>query len=121
MSRLAASRAVAHWAWRMFRRDWHGQVLVLVLLTVAVAVSSYGAAFGHQLAPSDQAAFGSATARVSFTTSDHSVAAREVALARTTLGTVDEITNQSLPIPGSVRQVDLRTQNPHGAFGSSML
>lgn len=121
MSRLAATRAVAHWAWRMFRREWRGQVLVLVLLTVAVAVASYGAAFGHALAPGDQAAFGSATGRIDFTTRDQGAALRAVTLASRRLGTVDEITDEVVPIPGSVRELDLRTQDPHGAFGSSLL
>ena len=121
MSRLAATRAVAHWAWRMFRRDWRGQALVLVLLTMAVAVSSYGAAFGHALAPSDRASFGSAGARIHFTTADPGTAATVAATARSRLGTVEEITDTLVAIPGSVRQLDLRTQNPHGIFASSTL
>jgi len=28
------------WAWRLFRREWRQQVLVLALLTLAVAVTS---------------------------------------------------------------------------------
>src|SRR5207249_567581 len=32
-----ARRAVIRWAWRLFRREWRQQVLVLSLLTVAVA------------------------------------------------------------------------------------
>lgn len=121
MSRLAATRAVAHWAWRMFRRDWRGQALVLVLLTIAVAVSSYGAAFGHALAPSDRATFGSANARIQFTSADADAAHRVVSEARSRLGTVEQITDTLAAIPGSVQQLDLRTQNPHGAFGSSTL
>lgn len=121
MSRVAATRAVAHWAWRMFRRDWRGQVLVLVLLTVAVAVSSYGASLGHALAPSDQASFGSATGRIGFTTNDPHMAARSVSAARRDFGAVDQVTDAFVPIPGSVRQLDLRTQDPHGVFGSSTL
>lgn len=119
MSRLAATRAVAHWAWRMFRRDWRGQSLVLVL--VAVAVSSYGSAFGHALAPSDLASFGSATARMRFTSADPAAAHRVFAEARSRLGTVEQITDTLVPIPGSVQPLDLRTQHPHGAFGSSAL
>jgi putative ABC transport system permease protein len=121
MSRFAATRAVAHWAWRMFRRDWRGQSLVLVLLTVAVAVSSYGASLGHTLAPSDRASFGSATGRIRFTTNDPALAASTVSAAHRTFGTVEEINDRLIPIPGSVRQLDLRTQDPHGAFGASIL
>ena len=33
---LAARRAVFQWAWRMFRREWRQQLLVLLLLLAAV-------------------------------------------------------------------------------------
>jgi putative ABC transport system permease protein len=36
---VAARRAVVRWAWRMFRREWRQQVLVVALLTVAVAAA----------------------------------------------------------------------------------
>jgi putative ABC transport system permease protein len=121
MSWFAGTRALAHWAWRMFLRDWRGQSLVLVLVTVAVAVSSYGGALGHALAPTDQATFGSANARIRFTTADRSVAATVVSAARSRLSAVEEITDALASVPGSVRQLDLRTQNPNGAFGSSTL
>jgi len=36
---VAARRAVLRWAGRMFRREWRHQLLVLTLLTVAVAAA----------------------------------------------------------------------------------
>ena len=36
-STLEARRALVRWAWRMFRREWRRQTLVIALLTVAVA------------------------------------------------------------------------------------
>ena len=33
---------MARWAWRLFRREWRQQVLVLVLLIVAVAAMVVG-------------------------------------------------------------------------------
>ena len=36
---VAARRAVVRWAWRLFRREWRQQFLVLALLAVAVARS----------------------------------------------------------------------------------
>ena len=38
---LAARRAVLRWGWRLFRRDWRQQLLVLVLLAVAVAAAAF--------------------------------------------------------------------------------
>jgi len=121
MTRLAATRAVSHWAWRMFRRDWRSQFLVLTLLTIVVAVSSYGAALGHALAPSDQASFGSASARVQFSASDPAQASATIEQARQRLGPLQQITDTFVPVPGSVRQLDLRTQAGPGRFQAGNL
>ncbi|MDR1999774.1 MAG: hypothetical protein LBQ06_07565 [Frankiaceae bacterium] len=121
MSRIAANRALARWAWRMFRRDWRSQSLVLALLGVAVMVSSYGAAVGHALAPSDQASFGSASARLVFDAADPAAAAEAQAAAARELGAVEAIADAFVPIPGSVRQLDLRVQDPRAALGAGTL
>jgi putative ABC transport system permease protein len=39
-----ARRAVIRWAWRLFRREWRQQLLVLSLITAAVAGTVLGAA-----------------------------------------------------------------------------
>ena len=39
---VPARRAVIRWAWRLFRRQWRQQLLVLGLLTVAVAATIWG-------------------------------------------------------------------------------
>jgi putative ABC transport system permease protein len=36
---IAARRPLTRWAWRLFRREWRQQMLVLALLTVAVAAA----------------------------------------------------------------------------------
>ena len=38
-SGIVARRAVIRWGWRLFRREWRQQLLVLGLLTVAVAAT----------------------------------------------------------------------------------
>ncbi|MDY7089812.1 MAG: FtsX-like permease family protein [Actinomycetota bacterium] len=48
---LPARRAVVRWAWRMFRREWRQQVMVLTLLTVAVAVATVGVSAGYHVTP----------------------------------------------------------------------
>ena len=35
-----ARRAVMRWAWRLFRREWRQQLLVLALIIVAVPTSN---------------------------------------------------------------------------------
>ena len=37
-----ARRAMIRWAWRLFRREWRRQALVLALLVVAVAAMTVG-------------------------------------------------------------------------------
>ena len=37
-----ARRAIVRWAWRLFRREWRRQALVLTLLVVAVAATIVG-------------------------------------------------------------------------------
>ena len=39
---MAARRAVVRWAWRLFRREWRQQSLVLALLVLAVAATTVG-------------------------------------------------------------------------------
>src|ERR1700689_4666534 len=40
---VPARRAVFRWGWRLFRREWRQQLLVLGLLTVAVGATVWGA------------------------------------------------------------------------------
>ena len=55
---VAARRAVVRWAWRLFRREWRQQLLVLALLTVAVAATVFGVSATYNLVPSADARFG---------------------------------------------------------------
>ena len=41
---VAARRAVMRWAWRLFRREWRQQFLILSLIVVATAAVIVGAA-----------------------------------------------------------------------------
>src|SRR5947199_4922186 len=53
-SKSAPRRAVARWAWRMFRREWRQQVLVLCLLGIAVAATTFGVALATNGVPRGQ-------------------------------------------------------------------
>ena len=37
-----ARRAIVRWAWRLFRREWRQQFLILALITVAVGATIVG-------------------------------------------------------------------------------
>ena len=57
---VPARRAVIRWAWRMFRREWRQQTLVLALIVVALAATVVGAAVATNTPPPAGAGFGTA-------------------------------------------------------------
>ena len=117
---LAARRAVSRWAWRMFRREWRQQLLVLALIVVAVAATVVGAAVATNTPPAADAGFGTARAMATFTGSDARIGA-DVAELRHRFSPVDVIENRTVPIPGSVDTYDIRAQNPSGPYGGPLL
>ena len=77
---VPARRALTRWAMRMYRREWRQQVLVLALLTVAVATSIGLACAVYNLAPiSGNAEFGSARHSFTFEDVDPEEAAADIA------------------------------------------
>ena len=76
-SRIVARRAVFRWGWRLFRREWRQQLLVLGLLTVAVAATIWGASVvtNMQLANPNYATYGTAAAQVTLPGTDPHLAA----------------------------------------------
>lgn len=117
---LAARQAVMRWAWRMFRREWRQQLLVLSLIVVAVAATFIGAAVATNTPPPANAGFGTASDLASFQVPDPHLAS-QIAALRHRFGRVDVIENQPVAIPGSIQTYDLRAQDPHGPFGQPML
>jgi hypothetical protein len=65
-----ARRAVVRWAWRLFRREWRQQFLILALITVAVAATIVGSAVATNNPPPKNSGFGTAQDSASFTTYD---------------------------------------------------
>src|ERR1039458_8877926 len=115
-----ARRAVIRWAWRLLRREWRQQLLVLALVTVAVAATIVGAAVATNTPPAPNAGFGTAQDQAAFQAPDPRLAS-QIAALRHRFGRVDVIENQAVAIPGSVNTYDLRAQDPHGPFGQPML
>ena len=113
-----ACRAVIRWSWRMFRREWRQQTLVLALIAVVLAATVVGAAVAINTPP--PAGVGSGTAQEMATLPGGPHLA-EIAVLQQQVGPVDVIENQTVAIPGSINTYDLRAQDPHGAFGVSML
>jgi putative ABC transport system permease protein len=116
---VPARRAMIRWSWRMFRREWRQQLLVLALIVVALAATVVGAAVATNTPPPAGAGFG--TAQDMATLPGGPQLAGQIAVLQQHVGPVDVIENQTVAIPGSINTYDLRAQDPHGAFGVSML
>ena len=117
---LAARRAVIRWAWRLLRREWRQQLLILALIIVAVAATFVGAAVATDTQVPATAGFGTAQDVATFSASGPQLASQIAALQQR-FGRVDVIEDQTLTIPGTVQAYELRAQNPHGRFGGPML
>jgi putative ABC transport system permease protein len=117
---VPARRAVIRWAWRLFRREWRQQLLVLALIVVAVGATVVGAAVATNTPPAANAGFGTAEDLGAFQPPGPHLAAQIAALHHR-FGRVDVIENQTMAVPGSIDTYDLRAQNTHGAFGQPML
>ena len=118
---VPARRAVLRWGWRLFRREWRQQLLILGLLTVAVAATIWGASVvtNAQLPNAGYATFGTAAALVTLPGTDPQLAAG-IAAIQNHWGPADLIENQDIAT-GSTRPVQLRAENPHGHYNSPLL
>ena len=117
---VPARRAVIRWALRLLQREWRQQLLILALITAAVAATVVGSAVATAEPSPATAAFGTAQDLATFTGPGPHVAA-EIASIEHRFGPVDVIENQVLSVPGSIQTYTLRAQNPHGPFGQPML
>lgn len=121
---MAARRALVRWAWRMLRREWRQQVLVVALLGLAVAVAVGGAAAASNSASSRDAEYGSANQRLNFDVStqrDPAALRQYLAEVERRLGAIDVIGERDVEVPGSIEGLTLRAQDPDGPYGSPML
>ncbi len=115
-----ARRAVSRWAWRLFRREWRQQLLVLSLIIVAVAATVVGAAVAIDSEVPASNGFGTASDMATFTSPGPQMSS-ELAMIKARYGRTDVIENEARPIPGSVGSYQLRAQGPDGPFGRPML
>ena len=118
---VAARRAVTRWARRMFRREWRQQLLVVTLLTVAVAAAIGSITLVYNTSSAVNSEFGSANTVLEFDGTNPRKLAAGLATAKKWFGTTDVIGHRSIAVPGSVDKVDFRAQDPDGAYGSDLL
>jgi putative ABC transport system permease protein len=119
-SRIVARRAVIRWGWRLFRREWRQQLLVLGLLTVAVAATIWGASVvtNSQIPPS-YPTFGTGAAQVTLPGTDPHLAA-DIATIAGRWGPADLIEKQNITT-GTRQSVQVRAESPHGHYNSPLL
>jgi putative ABC transport system permease protein len=120
-SGIVARRAVFRWGWRLFRREWRQQLLVLGLLAMAVAATIWGASVitNAQLPNPDVATYGTGAAKATLSGSDPHLAA-DIATIQRRWGPADVIENQSIAT-GTTQSVELRAESPHGPFNAPLL
>ena len=119
---MPARRAVVRWAARLFRRDWRQHVLILSLLTVAVAAAVGFSCAAFNVAPvSGQAEFGDANHFFRFNDPTPATLQPKLEAAKQWFGEIDAIGHSPVPLPGTVKQIDYRSQDPDGPFGKPML
>ena len=105
----------------MFRREWRAQVLILTLLTVAVAAATWTAIFAYNAAGSSDGTFGSARHRWVFKTSDPAEAERVLVAARGWFGELDAISSRSIVVPGAAERLEVRAEDPAAPFARPRL
>jgi len=120
-SGIVARRAVFRWGWRLFRREWRQQLLVLGLLTVAVAATIWGAGVvtNAQLANPNQATYGTAAATAKLPGSDPHLAA-DIASIQRRWGPADVIENETIAT-GTSQSVQLRAEKQYGLFNAPLV
>src|SRR6185437_6791647 len=89
-------RAIRRWAWRLLRREWRQQALILALLIVAVAATTAGLGLVENVQSSDQAVFGAANSRIDIANPGAAGVAADLAAARQRFGTVEAIAHQAV-------------------------
>jgi len=105
----------------MLRREWRQQLLVLMLLTVAVAAAVGSVTIVHHTRPGDDGEVGLARQLLRFDGADPRKLEAGLAAARTALGTVDVIAHRTALVPGGIEKVDYRAQDPRGPYGGVLL
>jgi putative ABC transport system permease protein len=97
------------WAWRLFRREWRQQVLVLAMLTVAVAATTAGTALATNAPPPPETT-------ITLPGSDPQLLA-DVAALQQRFPDAEVVQHEAVPIPGSIATVDVRAQELSGGPG----
>ena len=117
----AARRALFRWAFRLFRREWRQQLLVLALLTIAVSTTVVGIALAVTSTAAQAPEFGDARQILDLGRADAAQRSAAEAAAKAAFGGAESIAHAKLTVPGLVDPLDVRDQDPHGEFAAPLL
>lgn len=118
-STAAPGRAVGRWTWRLFRRDWRAQLLVVALTVVTVAVAVVGASMAVESEQDPAGMFGRAAAIVHIRGDGPDQLATSVDAARRRFGAESEVIGISqTQLPGSVQRIVVFAQDPTLPLGA---
>jgi putative ABC transport system permease protein len=117
---VPARRAVIRWALRLLRREWRQQLLILALITVAVAAAVIASTVATDTPASAAAVLGTAQDAASVSGTPTRINAG-IAKVESLYGSADVIENESVPVPGTLNTFDLRAQDSQGLFGGPLL
>ena len=108
---------------RLFRRDWRQHLLILSLLTVAIAAAVGFSVRRVQRRSGSRASPSSATPTTGSgsTTPIRRRCSRSSTRRTAWFGEIDAIGHRPVPLPGTVKQIDYRSQQPDGPFGKPLL
>lgn len=104
----------------MFRREWRQQLLILALISLAVAATTVGVGVSTNTPLSSYVGFGTAQDLATFPGNSASASAT-IAKWHQRFGSVEVIDNKVVTVPGTIETFDLRAQNPEGPFGRPLL
>jgi len=117
---VAARRAVIRWAVRLLRHEYKQQLLILALITVAVAATFIGSAVATTTPASATGVLGSAQDAAVFSGPAPRLAS-DIAAVQRHFAPTDVIETQQETIPGSIQTFNLQAQDPHGPYGGPLL
>ncbi|MGD0700399.1 MAG: FtsX-like permease family protein [Trebonia sp.] len=115
-----ARRAVIRWALRLLRHEWRQQLLILALITVAVAATVVASTVATDTPAPIAGVLGNAQDAASISGTPATINAGIQRIERL-YGRADVIENETAPVPGTQNTFDLRAQNPRGPFGGPLL
>ena len=111
---------MGRWAWRLFRREWRQQLLVLSLLAIAVAVTVLGLGLASNASSAEDARFGNADYLLSFPSTNPTFA-QDLTAASAAFDVSESVYHSHIAVPGSVTPIDVRAQDPAGPLSSPTL